>query len=337
MCHGLETDSFTDSIGSGAQFTAVTENYRRSVNVRAVLNVILLIKNWPMNLNTAKNSININAMTVDVEDFFQVSAFEPYISRENWQNYAGRVEANTDRILEMFAEHDVRCTFFTLGWVAEHYPALVKRIVDQGHDLASHGWDHKRVTTLTRREFGEDIRRAKTVLEDVSGTSVVGYRAPSYSFTLKNDWAHSVLSEEGYHYSSSIAPIKHDLYGIPDAPRFAHRCANDSVLELPITTTRIMQRNYPCGGGGWFRLYPYMVSKWAINRVNQQDREPAIFYFHPWEIDPGQPRVDGVNLRTRFRHYQNLRHMEPKVNRLLADFKWGTIPEVYASEFEQFG
>ena len=275
-----------------------------------------------------------NAMTVDVEDFFQVSALEPYISRENWQNYAGRVEANTDRILEMFSQHQVRATFFTLGWVAEQYPALVKRIVEQGHDLASHGWDHKRVTTLTRQEFGEDIRRARERLEDVSATRVTGYRAPSYSFTVKNDWAHDVLAEEGYQYSSSIAPIKHDLYGIPDAPRFAHRCANNEILELPITTTRILKKNYPCGGGGWFRLYPYGISKWAINRVNLKDNEPAIFYFHPWEIDPDQPRIEGTDLRTRFRHYQNLATMEPKLQRLLADFEWCTIPDVYADEFK---
>ncbi|MDB4223192.1 DUF3473 domain-containing protein [Granulosicoccus sp.] len=276
-----------------------------------------------------------NAMTVDVEDYFQVSALEPYISRKSWNNYAGRVEANTDRILELFDNHDVKATFFTLGWVAEHYPDLVKRIVAQGHDLASHGWDHRRVTTLTRDEFSADIAKSKKILEDVSSTEVNGYRAPSYSFTLKNAWAHDALHEQGYQYSSSIAPIKHDLYGIPSAPRFSHTCANDKILELPITTTRIMNKNYPCGGGGWFRLYPYAVSKWAINRVNAKDNEAAIFYFHPWEIDPNQPRIEGLKPAAKFRHYQNLGQMERKIIRLLRDYSWRTIPEVYAADLER--
>ncbi|OED38092.1 polysaccharide deacetylase [Chromatiales bacterium (ex Bugula neritina AB1)] len=279
-----------------------------------------------------KKAGRANAMTVDVEDYFQVSAFDPYISRQSWKNYEGRVESNTDRILQLFDQFDVQATFFTLGWVAQKYPAMVKRIVDQGHDLASHGWDHRRVTTLSRKEFSEDIAKAKVTLEDVSSTPITGYRAPSYSFTLQNDWAHDVLLEQGYHYSSSIAPIKHDLYGIPDAPRFAHICANGGILELPITTTRLHNKNYPCGGGGWFRLYPYAVSKWAINRVNARDNESVIFYFHPWEIDPEQPRVSGLNLTTRFRHYQNLASMEGKIARLLDDYKWRTIPEVFSND-----
>jgi polysaccharide deacetylase family protein (PEP-CTERM system associated) len=284
---------------------------------------------------THKNAQTTNAMTVDVEDYFQVSAFEPYISKENWKNYAGRVEANTDRILELFDEHDVKATFFTLGWVAEHYPDLIKRIVAQGHDLASHGWDHRRVSTLTREEFSADIAKSKKILEDVSSTAINGYRAPSYSFTLKNGWAHDVLLEQGYLYSSSIAPIKHDLYGIPGAPRFSYGCANDSILELPITTTRLMNKNYPCGGGGWFRLYPYALSKWAIDRVNLKDKEPAIFYFHPWEIDPAAPKIKGLKLAAKFRHYQNLSQMERKIIQLLRDYKWRTIPEVYEADLNQ--
>ncbi len=283
-----------------------------------------------------ENSVpTANAMTVDVEDYFQVSAFEAYVSRENWKNFAGRVEQNTDRILEMFSAHQVQATFFTLGWVAEHYPDLVKRIVAAGHDLASHGWDHRRVTNLTRQEFATDLKMSKEKLEDVSGTPVNGYRAPSYSFTRENDWAHDVLLEQGYLYSSSIAPIKHDLYGIPDAPRFSHRYCSEKVLELPITTVQVFNKNYPCGGGGWFRLYPYPVSKWAIDRVNRKDREPAIFYFHPWEIDPGQPKIEQLDARTRFRHYQNLQHMEGKIVRLLGDYTWQTIPQVYANELAQ--
>lgn len=276
-----------------------------------------------------------NAMTVDVEDYFQVSAFDAYVDRSKWENYESRVEANTDRILAMFDQYNVRGTFFTLGWVAEKYPAVVRRIVEGGHELASHGWDHIMVTRLSREEFGQDIKRAKRTLEDVTGAQVSGYRAPSYSFTKKNDWAHTVLAEQGYSYSSSVAPIQHDLYGIPDAPRFAHPRADGAVMELPITTTRLLGRNMPCGGGGWFRLYPYQVSRWAINRVRKNDHERSIFYFHPWEIDPQQPRVDGLSLRTRFRHYQNLARMEPKIERLLKDFEWGTMVDVFAEELTE--
>jgi len=273
-----------------------------------------------------------NAMTVDVEDYFQVSAFDPYVDRSTWGDYAGRVEASTDRILALFDQYNVRGTFFTLGWVAQKYPSLVRRIVEGGHELASHGWDHIMVTRLTREQFAADIKKAKLTLEDTTGSAVSGYRAPSYSFTKKNDWAHTVLAEEGYRYSSSVAPIKHDLYGIPDAPRFAHKRADGAVVELPITTTRVLGRNIPCGGGGWFRLYPYQLSHWAIKRVRQKDRERAIFYFHPWEFDPEQPRIDGLNLRTRFRHYQNLARMEPRVEQLLRDFEWGTMADVFAAE-----
>lgn len=285
-----------------------------------------------MTTSTNSNPRPTNAMTVDVEDYFQVSAFDPYVDRSTWGNYESRVEANTDRILSMFDEHNVKGTFFTLGWVAEKYPAVVRRIVAGGHELASHGWDHKMVTRLSREEFGQDIKRAKQTLEDVTGAQVSGYRAPSYSFTKKNDWAHTVLAEQEYRYSSSVAPIQHDLYGIPDAPRFAHSRAEGAVVELPITTTRVLGRNLPCGGGGWFRLYPYQVSSWAINRVHKNDSEPTIFYFHPWEIDPKQPRIDGLSVRARFRHYQNLSRMEHKIERLLKDFEWGTMADVFAEE-----
>lgn len=277
----------------------------------------------------------LNAMTVDVEDYFQVSAFDPYVSRTSWNEYETRVEANTDRILALFDQHGVKATFFTLGWVAEKFPGLVRRIVDGGHELASHGWDHIMVTRLTREQFAEDIRKAKQKLEDTGGAAVSGYRAPSYSFTTRNAWSHPVLAEEGYRYSSSVAPIKHDLYGIPGAPRFAHATADGAVIELPITTTRVAGRNFPCGGGGWFRLYPYKLSQWAINRVNEQDQESAIFYFHPWEIDPEQPRIQGLNLKTRFRHYQNLARMEGRVDRLLKDFNWNTMSEVFAEELHR--
>jgi len=284
---------------------------------------------------TDKISNMQNAMTVDVEDFFQVSALEPYIPRNSWQNYTSRVEAKTDRILELFEQYDAKATFFTLGWVAAHYPDLIKRIVRQGHDLASHGWDHKRVTELNRKEFSEDVKKSKRILEDVSGTEINGYRAPSYSFTKENDWAHDVLLEQGYLYSSSVAPIQHDLYGIPNAPRFSFECANNNILELPITTTRLAGKNIPCGGGGWFRLYPYPISTWAINRVNTKDKNAAIFYFHPWEIDPQQPRIKGISVKTRFRHYQNLEKMEHKIVRLLKDFSWSSIPDVFATDLKR--
>jgi len=284
-------------------------------------------------LNAVKQSGEmLNAMTVDVEDYFQVSAFDPYVSRSSWDEYETRVEANTDRILSLFEQHDVHATFFTLGWVAEKFPQLVRRIVDSGHELASHGWGHIMVTRLTREQFSDDIRKAKQTLEDTTGSAVAGYRAPSYSFTTKNAWAHPVLAEQGYRYSSSVAPIKHDLYGIPDAPRFAHSAADGAVIELPITTTCVAGRNIPCGGGGWFRLYPYKLSHWAISRVHSKDREKAIFYFHPWEIDPEQPRIDGLNFKTRFRHYQNLARMEGRVERLLKDFRWATMAEAFAEE-----
>lgn len=278
--------------------------------------------------------VTTNAMTVDVEDYFQVSAFEAYVSRANWKYFSSRVESNTDRILQLFADSGVQATFFTLGWVAEHYPGLVKRIVLAGHDLASHGYEHQRVTNLTKCEFANDLTTSKAVLEDVGGVEISGYRAPSYSFTSENLWAHEVLFETGYRYSSSIVPIKHDLYGIPDAPRFAHQYVNGCVLELPITTISILGRKISCGGGGWFRLYPYRFSKWAINQVNHNDNQSAIFYFHPWEIDPKQPRIKNLDARTKFRHYQNLSRMEGKINRLLRDFRWRSVPEVFAKEIE---
>lgn len=275
----------------------------------------------------------LNAMTVDVEDYFQVSAFDPYVCKSSWQERPGRVEANMDRILEMFNKFEIKCTFFTLGWIAMQYPSLVKRIVAEGHDLASHGWDHTMVTKLGRAEFEQDVSKSKEVLEQVSGTRVTGYRAPSYSFTKANDWAHAVLAEQGYLYSSSVAPIKHAFYGIPDAPRFSHERENGAILEIPITTTRLLGRNIPCGGGGWFRLYPYFISKWAIDRVTRSEGKSAIFYFHPWEIDPDQPRIDGIGSVARFRHFQNMKHMERRLLKLFGQYRWGTIPDVFGQEF----
>ena len=269
-----------------------------------------------------------NAMTVDVEDYFQVSAFEPYIDRAAWDDKECRVERNVDRILELFDEHDVKATFFTLGWIAQRFPQMTRRLVEQGHELASHGWSHVRVTQQNPDQFREDVVRTKALLEDLSGQEIIGYRAASYSIGADNLWALDVLQETGHRYSSSIYPIKHDLYGMPDAPRFAFKPGETDFTEFPVTTVRFGARNFPCGGGGWFRLVPYAGMRWAMRRVNSHDRESVIFYFHPWEIDPAQPRQAGISAKTRFRHYLNLARMESRLNRLLGDFSWGRMDEV---------
>jgi polysaccharide deacetylase family protein (PEP-CTERM system associated) len=270
-----------------------------------------------------------NVMTVDVEDYFHVAAFEDVIERRSWDQLECRVERNVDVLLGLFAERDVRATFFMLGWVAERYPALVRRILAQGHELASHGYEHRRVTTQDRTEFMADVSATRKLLEDIGGEAVRGYRAASYSINASNLWALDVLQEAGYEYSSSIYPIRHDLYGMPDAPRFAFRLREGSILEIPVSTVRLMGRNYPCGGGGFFRLLPYTVSRWLISRVNRYDGQSAIFYFHPWEIDPEQPRVAGARARSRFRHYLNLDRVRGRLARLLTDFDWDRMDRVF--------
>lgn len=274
----------------------------------------------------------VNAMTVDVEDYFQVSAFEQQVSRDSWETTETRVAANMDRILALFESHDVKATFFTLGWVAERHPDLVKQIVDAGHELASHGWQHTRVTQQSPDEFREDVRRTKRILEDMSGLPVNGYRAASYSIGASNLWALDVLADEGYTYSSSIAPIRHDLYGMPEAPRCAFEAADGRLTEIPVTTVKLLGKNINCGGGGWFRLFPYAFSHWALRHINTREARSAHFYFHPWEIDPAQPRVDGVSTKTRLRHYLNLGRMEGRLTNLLRDFDWDRMDHVYATE-----
>ncbi len=269
-----------------------------------------------------------NALTIDVEDYFQVSAFAPYIRRSDWDSRECRVERNVDRILALLAERDTRATFFTLGWVAERYPQLVRRIVDGGHELASHGYGHERASDLDRNAFHQDVSRAKKLLEDIAGSPVKGYRAPSFSIGTRNLWAFDTLAGAGYTYSSSIYPIRHDHYGMPDSPRFAYRLAS-GLLEIPVTTLRMASRNLPSSGGGYFRLLPYALSRWMIRQINQVDRESAIFYFHPWEIDPGQPRIPGIDLKTRFRHYVNIPRMESRLQQLLADFRWGRMDQIF--------
>lgn len=269
-----------------------------------------------------------NALTVDVEDYFQVSAMAPHIDRASWDSRPCRVERNVQRLLDLFAQHDARATFFTLGWVAERYPGLIREIVARGHELASHGYGHLRASEQTPQEFRQDLLRAKGLLEDTGGCAVVGYRAPSFSIGHGNLWAFDVLLETGHRYSSSVYPVQHDHYGMPDAPRFPYD-ARPGLIEIPVTTTRVFERNLPAGGGGYFRLAPYALSRWALRRVNRIDRRPAIFYFHPWEIDPAQPRVAGTSLKTRFRHYVNLDKTEARLGRLLRDFHWGRVDLVF--------
>jgi polysaccharide deacetylase family protein (PEP-CTERM system associated) len=269
-----------------------------------------------------------NALTIDVEDYFQVSAFAPYIERSEWNTRECRVERNVNRILDMLAEKNINATFFTLGWIAERYPELVRRIVREGHELASHGYGHERVNDLSEAAFYSDIHLAKLILEDLSGHEVRGYRAPSFSIGTGTPWAFDTLLRAGYCYSSSIYPIQHDHYGTPDAKRFAHP-VRDGLLEIPITTLRVLERNLPSSGGGYFRLLPYALSRWMLRQVNTGDGESAIFYFHPWEIDTGQPRVAGINRKTRFRHYVNIPRMEVRLLQLLSDFKWDRMDHIF--------
>lgn len=272
-----------------------------------------------------------NAMTVDVEDWFQVQAFAGVIDRTAWDGLESRVADSTAMILDSFAAAGVRATFFTLGWVAQRQPALIRRIVAEGHELASHGFGHERVHEIGERAFRADIRQAKQVLEQAGGCAVVGYRAPTFSISRAlTPWAHRVLAEEGYRYSSSVFPIRHDLYGSEGAPREPHHPEPDGVVELPMTTTRALGRNLPCSGGGWFRLLPYGLFRMGLRRVNSADKCAGIFYFHPWEIDAGQPRVAGAPLRSRLRHYTGIATMPARLERLLKDFDWGRLDEVHA-------
>ena len=271
-----------------------------------------------------------NALTVDVEDYFHVSAFADHIPREAWDRMPCRLERNVEATLSLLAEHGARATFFTLGWVAERYPELVRRIVEQGHELASHGYAHVRATEQSREAFIDDVTRAKKILEDVAGVAVHGYRAPSFSIGRENLWALQCLREAGYRYSSSVYPIRHDHYGMPDAPRFAfYPEGADGLLELPVTTVTLFRRNLPAGGGGYFRLMPYPLSRWFLRRVNTVERRPCVFYFHPWEIDPEQPRQRGIGLKTRFRHYVNISSMEKRLHALCRDFHWDRMDRLF--------
>lgn len=276
----------------------------------------------------------VNAMTIDIEDYFHAQALSSRIETNQWDSLPRRVEANTERALELFAEAKVKATFFVLGWVAERHPGLIRRIVELGHELASHGWNHTRVDRQQAETFRTDIRQTKNVLEDIGGVEVRGYRAATFSIGAGNLWAFDVLREEGYGYSSSVYPIRHDYYGLPSAPRFAfYPKGPKGIPEYPMTTVRVGGQTLPCSGGGYFRLLPYRFSHWALKRVNENDGQSCIFYFHPWEIDAGQPRVSGLPLKSRLRHYTNLSGMEGRIRRLLRDFAWDRLDRlVFNSE-----
>lgn len=280
-----------------------------------------------------ESDLPTNGMSVDVEDWFHVGAFENVIERGSWDRLPQRVERNCDAILAMFAELGVQATFFTLGWVAERHPALMRRIADAGHELASHGWDHARVFTLDRESFAQDLDRSRKVIEDASGLRVIGYRAPSFSIDARTPWAYDELASQGYAYSSSVAPVVHDHYGWPEAPRFAfHPLPGSDMVEVPVTTAMFAGRRMAAGGGGFFRVLPYGFTRWAIRQVGQRERRPAVFYFHPWEIDPDQPRVDNAPLKSRLRHYTNLDLMAGKLRQLIGEFRWGRMDVLAARE-----
>lgn len=280
-------------------------------------------------------SVLSNAMTIDVEDYFQVEALASCFPRQTWTRAACRVERNIDSLLALLDGAKVHATFFTLGWIAERFPALVRHIASGGHELASHGYSHCRADAQQHDEFRQEVRHSKQLIEDIAGCAVIGYRAPSFSIGLSNLWAFELLEEEGYAYSSSVYPIRHDLYGIPNAPRFPFHPGKGQLLEIPLTTARRFGANIPSAGGGYFRLLPYRISRANLRRVNTSDRRSCVFYLHPWEIDPEQPRVSGIPWRSRIRHYINLDATERRLKRLLADFRWGRMTDVFLSETDQ--
>jgi polysaccharide deacetylase family protein (PEP-CTERM system associated) len=288
-------------------------------------------------MTAASDPAPTNAMTVDVEDYFQVQAFAHCIDRSSWDAIPCRIEANMERILDQFARAGVRATFFTLGWVADRHPKVVQEIVAAGHELASHGYGHELVHSLTPEAFREDLRRAKGVLEDRGGVPVTGYRAPTFSIGPRNPWAFDMIEETGHRYSSSIYPVKHDLYGVPDAPRFPYRPSAGSLLEIPMTTVQLAGRNMPIAGGGYFRLVPYTLFRFALRRFHRQERAAGVFYFHPWEIDAAQPRIRQAGRMSRFRHYVNIRAVPRRLDRLLQDFRWGRMDQVFAAELAAQG
>ncbi len=272
-----------------------------------------------------------NAMSIDVEDYFQVQAFAGHVRRQEWDNFDQRYENNTNLILDLLAGANVKATFFTLAWVASRSKQLIRRMISEGHEVASHGMQHVRADTQSPVDFRNDVAESKAILEDIAGSKVNGYRAATFSIGARNMWAFEVLADEGYTYSSSINPVQHDLYGLPGAPRQPFYPSSDNrIIEIPITTVRMMRRNFPFGGGGFFRLLPYPVFRWGLNSVNETDGMAGIFYMHPWEIDPEQPRITGAPFKSRLRHYLNLDRTMPRLRRLLADFEWDRVDRVFA-------
>ncbi|HSB95990.1 MAG TPA: XrtA system polysaccharide deacetylase [Spongiibacteraceae bacterium] len=270
-----------------------------------------------------------HAMTVDVEDYYHVSAFANVIAPRDWERWPSTVERNTQRLLDLFDETSIKATFFVLGWVAERHPQLVREIHARGHELASHGYSHQLVYKQTPALFREETAKSKQLLEDIAQTPIIGYRAASYSITRESLWAIDILIELGFHWDSSIFPVYHDRYGIPDSPTQPYRIRSDNgeLLEFPLTTAKLLGYSMPAAGGGYFRLYPYALSRWLFKNATNDNRTPAIFYLHPWEIDELQPRVPGASLLSRFRHYNNLAHCLPRLKKMLAEFPFGTVSD----------
>lgn len=266
-----------------------------------------------------------NYLTIDVEDYFQVSAFEGVVRPEDWPGQESRVERNTGKILHLLSAHGIKATFFVVGWVAERHPQLVRDIVERGHEIGCHSYLHRRIYNLSMEEFRADTRKAKEILEEVSGRPVLGYRAPTYSITQKSLWALDILQELGFRYDSSIFPIRHDMYGIPDAPRYPYKLPDHDMMEYPISTALLLGRRIPVSGGGYFRIFPYWFTKFALRTINNNEGSPFIFYLHPWEVDPGQPRFMHASVLSRFRHYNNLHKTEYRLGKLLKDFDFGPI------------
>ncbi len=296
--------------------------------------MVLARKKKPRGLRD--KSLITNAMTVDVEDYFQVGAFENVISPDDWDSFPCHIEKNIDRILMLFDDCNIKATFFTLGWIAKNYPDVLKKIIKGGHELASHGYGHLRASNQTPDGFLEDICSSKKILEDISGVKILGYRAPSFSIGEDNLWAFDALIEAGYIYSSSVYPIKHDHYGMPNAPRFSFNpIEGNDFLEIPVTTVMAFGKKTPCGGGGFFRLLPYVLSRYAMKKVNNRDKRPCVFYFHPWEIDKTQPLIKKATLKSKFRHYVNIQQMEHKIQRLLIDFNWAPMADVFLEKGDE--
>lgn len=282
-------------------------------------------------------NIITNYLTVDVEDYFQVSAFDRVIDPHQWDDLPCRVERNTHVLLRMFAERGVTATFFVTGWIAERYPGLVEEIARQGHEVACHSYWHRKVYDLSPEEFKDDTVRAKDVLESILGRPVYGYRAPSYSITGRSLWALDILSDLGFTYDSSIFPVMHDIYGIPDAPRFPYQLQEQGMTEYPLSTINLARLRLPIAGGGYFRLFPYRFTEWALATINQREQQPFIFYLHPWEVDPGQPKITTAGWKSRFRHYNNLEKTESRLERLLQRFRFGPISSAVVNQPEHFG